>query len=140
MMNAPQRIVLVGHCNPDAAVLRSTIRRLAPDAVVSQADDDEQVAAALTTTDLLLVNRALDGDFAAADGIELIRSLPTGSPVSMLISNFPHAQEAAVAAGAAPGFGKAEIGAKHAAERLAYALSLARSRGAGKAGAANEHR
>ena len=140
MMNAPQRIVLVGHCNPDSSMLRSTIRRVAPDTIVDRASDDEEVAASLPAADLLLVNRALDGDFSASDGIELIRSLPPGSPVAMLISNFPHAQDAAVAAGAAPGFGKSEIGAAHTPQRLAYALSLARSRGAGKAGAANEHR
>ncbi|MCC6659755.1 MAG: hypothetical protein IT437_02590 [Phycisphaerales bacterium] len=139
-MKAPQRIVLVGHCGPDAAVLRSTLRRLVPGATVDRANDDGQVAASLPTADLLLVNRALDGDFEAADGVEMIRSLPPGGPITMLISNFPHAQESAVAAGAAPGFGKAEIGAQHTADRLAYALTLALSRGQGKPGAANEHR
>ena len=49
---------------------------------------------------LLLVNRALDGDFKASDGIELIRSVhAAGGPKAMLISNYAAAQAAAAAAG-----------------------------------------
>ena len=40
----------------------------------------------------------------------------------MLLSNFPEAQEAAVKAGAEPGFGKAEFDRPETVERLARFL------------------
>jgi len=53
----------------------------------------------------------LDGRFDAGDGVELIRTLNAGddSPQALLISNHADAQIDAVAAGARPGFGKAQL-------------------------------
>jgi hypothetical protein len=76
--------------------------------------------------DLLLVNRALDGDFAEPDGIALIRRLAASregpAPALMLISNYPEAQAQAVAAGAVAGFGKKELNTPRAAGCLRAAV------------------
>jgi hypothetical protein len=104
-------IVLVGHCVPDEFLLKNAIRRAVPGAMVEHAGDHDALKPHLHAGSLLLVNRVLDGWFDAADGIELIKSLPRGDdgPVAMLISNYPEAQAAAVAAGARQGFGKSAV-------------------------------
>src|SRR5580704_1367516 len=109
----PKKVLLVGHCIPDASYLRSAVSAAFPGATVSSIDDDSQLSHALSTApDLLLVNRVLFGDFAKPGGIELIRSLRQINPnlKLMLISNYPDAQAEAVAAGAQPGFGKKDLG------------------------------
>lgn len=126
------RVLLVGHCTPDAFALRTALDRFADGARFESANDDDALAA-VQPSDVLLINRRLDGAFAARDGIELIRSLATGAgaPVMVLVSNFADAQAGAEAAGAAPGFGKAAMYAAESGRRLAYAVSLARSRRSG---------
>ena len=71
-------------------------------------NSDADLGPVLVPESLLLINRALDGEFTATDGIELIRQTRNNPhpPAMMLISNYPEAQEEAVKAGAAPGFGK----------------------------------
>jgi two-component system chemotaxis response regulator CheY len=69
---------------------------------------------------LILVNCTIPGE--PSSGIEWIRQLKAddqtaGTPM-MLVSNYPDAQQQAVAAGAAPGFGKAELGAGQTIEKL----------------------
>lgn len=60
---------------------------------------------------LILVNRLLDRDGSA--GLEVIKALKQNPQTSeipvMLVSNFEDAQQAAVAEGALPGFGKSEM-------------------------------
>lgn len=120
-----KRVVLVGHCGPDSFALRSAIRSALPGAQVEFANDTETLEAELDRADLLLINRVLDGRFADRAGVELIQSLSSRQrPVTMLISNFPDAQQAAEAAGAAPGFGKAEMYAEETRRRLREALGI----------------
>jgi len=76
--------------------------------------------------DLILVNRLLDVD--QNPGVEVIRSLKNDAdpnvaaiPV-MLVSNFPEAQQEAVAVGAAHGFGKAELDQDAVADRVGAVL------------------
>jgi two-component system chemotaxis response regulator CheY len=74
--------------------------------------------------DLVLVNRIGDAD--GARGIEIIGALKADPALAaipaMLVSNFPDAQQEAVTAGAAPGFGKAQLGEPHTIERLSAVL------------------
>ncbi len=120
-------MVLVGHCFPDAAMLRSAIRAAAPDARFESVNDRSRLAAQLAGADLLVINRALDGDFGVADGVELIRerSAVEPGPPMVLVSNYPEAQSAAQAAGALPGFGKAALYAPETRRLIADALARA---------------
>lgn len=110
--------LLVGHCGPDASMLRSAIRRAVPAATFAEARDDASLAPHRTDRSAWLVNRALDGDFGVADGIELI-ARERGAVRTALVSNFPEAQRAAEAAGAMPGFGKSELNSESTARKVA---------------------
>lgn len=76
--------------------------------------------------DLLLLNRQLDYGFDETEGVELIQKLRKLYPQvkTMLVSNYPDAQAAAVAAGALPGFGKRELGSPRVAELIREALAV----------------
>jgi hypothetical protein len=131
MSERQARIVLVGHCGPDAYMLLSAVQRAVPGARVEMVSDE----AALERergADLLLINRVLDGDFDTESGTELIVRLAgrrgaDGRPVLMLVSNFEEAQEEAVEAGAVRGFGKKEAYSDASARRLREAVGGAGS-------------
>jgi two-component system chemotaxis response regulator CheY len=126
MPDKPARILLVGHCGPDSYALRSAVGTMIPGAAVEFASDQTALDKQVTQADLLLVNRSLDGDFPADDGVELIRSLAERGavPRMMLISNYPDAQAEAQAAGALPGFGKRDMYSDETKRRLRTALGL----------------
>ncbi len=116
-------VALVGHCIPDAAMLRRTVSRAIPGASVIDVRTEEQLLAALVEADLLLINRALDGSFAHTDGNEMIEALAARTSAKlMLVSNFEDAQARAVTAGAAMGFGKTALGEPTTRERLLAAV------------------
>lgn len=117
-------VALVGHCVPDSALLKRAVDRALPGAEVRRVNDEGQLAATLAEADLLLVNRALDGEFTHRTGVELIRvwAPRRGAAALMLISNHADAQQAAEAAGATPGFGKAEVGSDEARDRIRAAV------------------
>jgi tRNA(Ile)-lysidine synthetase-like protein len=129
------KVLLVGHCVPDSAMLTSMLRTACGNAVepvVVRVNDDSSLTREVTEASLLLVNRVLDGEFGSTDGIALIarfasaRAVPGASaliPALMLVSNYPEAQAAAVKVGARPGFGKAEAYAATTREKIAAALS-----------------
>ena len=121
----PKTVILVGHCSPDSSYLAITVKALWPDAAVHRANSTAAMERHLQTgADLLLVNRALDGDFDAADGIELIsRFSARGAGRMMLISNYSDAQADAIKAGALPGFGKSELSTAKPRQMLASALA-----------------
>jgi hypothetical protein len=121
MSESRKKVVLVGHCGPDAYALRSAVRTAVPEAEFVAANDDEQLVKASDGADLLLVNRVLDGDFPAG-GIELIGRLAAAGAKVMLISNYEDAQAEAERAGALPGFGKTSMYSEEAKERLRSAL------------------
>jgi hypothetical protein len=125
MSDSKIRIALVGHCTPDAFAILAAINSMTPGVAIARINDQEGTVEAAKSTDLLLVNRALDGDFAAEDGIELIRALAGSHARTMLISNFHEAQTAAEAAGALPGFGKSAMYAESTKQRLRSALGIA---------------
>ena len=70
------------------------------------------------------VNRKLDADYS--DGIEVIRRIKTDPKLSqtpcMLVTNYPEHQQAAVAVGAEPGFGKLTYHEPATHEKLAKFL------------------
>jgi CheY-like chemotaxis protein len=121
-----KRIVLVGHCGPDASFLRIAVSRVARDVHVLSADDGRELMQVLSEgVDLLLLNRQLDYGFDDREGIAVIRKLRPHYPnvKMMLVSNFPEAQAAAVAEGALPGFGKRELNSPRVAELIREALA-----------------
>jgi len=106
-----RKAVLVGHCGPDAAMLRSVVTDAMPNVPVESADTAAAVAASAEEGNPLLINRVLDGEFDTDSGVELIGRLARRDqpPKLMLISNYAYARQAAIDAGALPGFGKAAI-------------------------------
>ncbi len=115
------KVLLVGHCGPDATYLRMAVKASGENVALSSVDDNAGLEAALKVgVDLVLFNRELDYGFEPATGIEMIRVLKLRYPQvrMMLISNFPEAQAAALAAGAIPGFGKREIGSARVKQLL----------------------
>lgn len=79
--------------------------------------------------DLVLVNRKLDHDYS--DGTELVAGMKADPDLKnvpvMLISNYPDAQQEAVALGAEYGFGKLELSQRGTQERILRALGLKNS-------------
>ena len=121
----PKKIALVGHCGPDSSFLRIAVSKAERDAHVYMVDDDSDLKRALDDgVDLLLLNRQLDYGFDEHEGIALIRKIKAMYPhvKTMLVSNYPDAQQAAVAEGALPGFGKRDLTSPKVAEMLREAL------------------
>jgi two-component system, chemotaxis family, chemotaxis protein CheY len=124
----PKKVALVGHCGPDSSFLRIAVSRAERDIQVVSVDDDSDLKRLLDEgVDLLLLNRQLDYGFDEDEGVALIRKLRAAYPhvKTMLVSNYPEAQAAAVAEGALPGFGKRDIGSPRVAELLREALKPA---------------
>ena len=121
-----KRVLDVGQCAPDHAAIRRLVAG-AFGAELVQADrlDDALAALRRSSFDLVLVNRKLDIDYS--DGIEIVRAIKAdpalaATPV-MLVTNYPEHQQAAIAAGAEPGFGKAELDSAETREKLSRFLS-----------------
>lgn len=124
-VHTPIRVALIGHCVADSGMLKSVASRVFPACEVVRVNDEPTAIDEAKRSDLLLVNRQMDGEFNAPSGIELIRELlgvPGRKAALMLVSNFDDAQKEAVGVGAAPGFGKAKAGSAEAAERMRAAV------------------
>jgi len=122
----PKKVALVGHCGPDSSYLRMAVGKAGRDIQVLSADDDDELRRLLEAgVDLLLLNRQLDFGFDEREGVALIRRLGKAYPhvKTMLVSNYPDAQQAAVQAGALPGFGKREIATPRVPEMIRAALA-----------------
>jgi hypothetical protein len=125
--NPKMKVGLVGHCGPDSTYLRIAISSIDRNAQILMADDDDSLRRALNGgVSLLLFNRVLDFGFDEHEGIAMIRNLHQHYPKlkMMLVSNYPEAQAAALAAGALPGFGKRDLGSPRAKEMLKEALRV----------------
>lgn len=119
-------VILVGHCGPDAIMLKTVAQRVLPDARVELINDQASLDAALAREVILLVNRELDGEFnTGTGGIDLIRHLSASAVAApmLLVSNFEDAQAQAEAAGAMPGFGKSTLYHDDTTQRLKDAAS-----------------
>lgn len=122
-----RKVVLVGHCGPDAHMLRSAISRAVPHVTVAHANDERRLDEHVSPDALLLINRVLDGGFCCDSGVGLIELLARreDAPAMMLVSNFADAQDSAVAAGAMRGFGKTQLYNDATAELLRQAICCA---------------
>ena len=121
-----KKVALVGHCGPDSSYLRMVVGGVAKDVQVLSADDDADLNRVLQDgVDLLLFNREMPYGFSHTEGVQCIEVLRRTNPnlKTMLVSNYPEAQAAAVAAGALPGFGKRELSTPRVKELLREALN-----------------
>lgn len=120
------RILSVGQCHFDHSSLTRFLTGHFPVEIVPVATSDEAIASLRKSpASLVLVNRQFDAD--GTEGLDFIKSLK-GTPdlaqiPVMLITNFPEYAAEAVACGAVPGFGKAELGASNLVDRLRPYLS-----------------
>ena len=118
-------IALVGHCGPDSSYLRMVCMKAAHGGQILMADDQSELNDVLEQApDLILFNRELGYGFEDKLGADAIKRLRATHPnlKTMLVSNYPDAQAAAVANGALPGFGKREIGSPKVIDLLKSAL------------------
>lgn len=112
MATQPARLLDVGNCNPDHSMIRQMLTEnfdVTIDRVMFVNDAIEKMRA--NHYDLVLFNRLVFDD--GSEGIELLRQSKDDPALAaapkMMISNFPEAQAASVAAGGVPGFGKAAV-------------------------------
>lgn len=107
-----KRTLSVGQCGADTASITYTLQQhFKAEVVRADTADDALRRLDGEAFDLVLVNRVFDLD--GSPGLDLVRAIKAGPhagvPV-MLVSNYDDAQQEAVDAGAAPGFGKAALG------------------------------
>ena len=107
-----KRVLAVGNCDYDHGSIRSLIEDNF-EARVARAHGPKDTMAALRAEDfdLVVINRRLLRD--QSDGIAIIEQMKAddrlGDIPVMLITNYPEHQQRAIAAGAKPGFGKAQL-------------------------------
>ncbi len=124
----PVNVLLVGHCRPDAYLLKHAVERALPSATVQWVNDDASLATAAEAAHVVLVNRVLDGSFEASNGHDIIRTLVSSTPRRLsvlLVSNLADAQAQAEALGAHPGIGKADANSEQSHARLREAAAKA---------------
>ena len=129
MSDVPQPLVLlVGHCMPDAWMLRGAIGRV-DDAIEIEGVNEEADLLAHVRSGarplVALINRKLDGRFDAEDGIALIQGLDRNAVVPVLVSDLDEAHEEARAAGGRPGFGKRALNDASTADAIRDAIATA---------------
>ena len=116
-------VILVGHCGVDGPRLQREISSRIPGTDVVRVNSTADLERTLGDgADLFLVNREPVG--FDEDGLDIIRDIRDPHPTAkvMLVSDYPEAQEAAVQAGALPGFGKGEMGAESLTDTVRQAL------------------
>jgi CheY-like chemotaxis protein len=115
-----KRVLSVGQCLADHGSISRTFAGFGAEVVPAHAAAEALGRLRQEQFDLVLVNRVLDRDGSA--GLDLIRTLRADEKLRdvpvMLVSNYADAQEEATAAGAAPGFGKADLGRPALRQRL----------------------
>jgi CheY-like chemotaxis protein len=120
-------VLSVGQCRPDSAAIGHYLRSNFAAEVVTA--DTAAVALQLLAEQsfqLVLLNRILDAD--CSEGMQILHEIRRQDrwkeiPV-MLVSNYADWQQKAVAAGAIPGFGKAELNRPETRQRVAEALGM----------------
>ncbi|HEX7377898.1 MAG TPA: response regulator [Pirellulales bacterium] len=116
-----KRVLDVGQCDFDHGAIGRLVADSFAAAIVRTHHLDDTLARLKSEPfDLVLINRKLDADHS--DGLAIVAAIKADASLAatpvMLVSNFPEAQAAAVAAGAAPGFGKAELSLPATREKL----------------------
>jgi CheY-like chemotaxis protein len=107
-----KRVLDVGQCGMDHGAIRRLIAgEFGAEVVQAHRLDDALEHLRSEKFDLVLVNRKLDAD--DSDGMAVVRAIKGDASLEktpvMLVSNYADAQTAAIAEGAEPGFGKAEL-------------------------------
>jgi CheY-like chemotaxis protein len=115
-----KRILSVGQCAADHSRISRTFQQAFAAEVVG-VDTSVEALEKLSREAfaLVLVNRVFDVD--GASGLEFIKQVKSDDTLTMpvmLVTNYASAQKQAIEAGAAPGFGKAELGAVQMIERV----------------------
>lgn len=121
-----RRVLDVGQCGPDhGAICRMLERAFEVDVVSADGLEDTLARLRAEKFDLVMINRKLDIDYS--DGLEIVSRLKADPELAslpvMLVSNYAEYQDAAVAAGAVHGFGKARLSDPATVERLRPWLS-----------------
>ena len=116
-----KKVLDVGQCQSDHASIRRLIEGNFSAHVVQAHDAFDAIERLRAEKfDLVLVNRKLDADYS--DGLEIVKQIKTDPTLAsirvMLLTNYPEHQQQAMAAGAEPGFGKAQFGQAETHERL----------------------
>lgn len=117
----PKRVLSVGQCVPDQAAISRLLRtHFQPEVATADLAIDALAQLRAGAFDLVLINRKLDADYS--DGLEILKAIKAdpqlaATPV-MLVTNYAEHQEAAVAAGGVPGFGKLEYQRPETLEKL----------------------
>ena len=121
MGSVKKRVLDVGQCNPDHYSIRHLIEgKFAAEVVRAHLPADALAKLREGQFDLVLINRKLDQDYS--DGLEIIKLMKADAALAsipvMLVTNYAEHQEAAVAVGAAWGFGKLEYNRPETHDRL----------------------
>ena len=121
-------ILSAGQCHPDQASITRTLKATFGSSVsiLSASSHEETLAQAKErAVDLILINRLYDS--TGTEGLKTIVDLKADPGTAfipvMMVSNFAHAQEAAVDLGALPGFGKAALNEKATSQKLQHAVT-----------------
>jgi CheY-like chemotaxis protein len=120
-----KRILSIGQCSVDHAAISALVKKqFGAELVPAETAADALAALEHEKFELVMVNRKLDVDYT--DGIDVIRRIKADPRLSavpcMLVTNYPEHQEAAIAAGAEPGFGKLAYHEPATREKLARFL------------------
>jgi CheY-like chemotaxis protein len=115
-----KRLLSVGQCGADHRKIIRTLQRFNVEIVPADTTDEALAHLRAGPFALVLVNRVYDAD--GASGLDLIRRIKGDEALRplpvMLVSNHDDAQQAAVQAGALPGFGKSALYGPLVTERL----------------------
>ncbi len=116
-------VLSVGQCGYDDSRIAQVVRK-ALGAFVERAHSADEARRLLAEKSyaLVLINRQFD---AGGSGLALISDLKQSGFTTplMLVSDYPDAQANAIAAGAAPGFGKSAIGLPQTADVIKAAAA-----------------
>ena len=120
-----RKLLIVGQCDFDYQRISFVLSKIY-DIEFHRADSfDDAIQKSLDQQfDLIMINRLMDLD--RSEGMAILHELKsnpqTENTPAMIISDFQDAQEAAVAAGASPGFGKARLDTPQTFELLSNFL------------------
>jgi len=116
-----KKVLSVGQCSADHSSIAYMMKRhFDAEVVAAHSFEDAEYRLRRGGINLVLVNRVFNNN--GASGVDFIAEIKGNADLPqvpvMLVSNYPDAQEQAVALGALPGFGKAAIGEADTIERL----------------------
>jgi hypothetical protein len=120
-----KKVLSIGQCGFDESSIVSFFKKIAPEVTVVQTHTIAESLTALNQTEyqLVLVNRIFDQ--TGEEGLTLLKQVQSQIKDGLrllLVSNLPDAQGAALALGALPGFGKAQLNQQATAQLVSSYL------------------